>query len=135
LKENTLSITETNEKVVQAGNVFLVDVTFTDITYDAKKGGKKNFGVQLIDTVIVEEKGPEMLTASVSKSLADISYSLEDDEEEDNKKKSKNIDLPEQSNIIEGSRRRRRNEVAQERLKSQKERNEHQKKLKLKKLE
>ncbi len=54
LKENTLNITETSQKVIEAGNVFLVDLTFTDIEYEAKKGNKKTFGVQLIDTVIVD---------------------------------------------------------------------------------
>ncbi len=76
LKENTLSINQTTEKVVGSGNVFLVDLTFVDIQYEAKKGGKKKFGVQLIDTVIVEEKGQQVLTGAVSKVLADISYSL-----------------------------------------------------------
>ena len=59
--------------------MFLIDLTFTDIKYEAKKGAQKNFGVQLIDTVLVDEKGQEVLTGSVSKALADISYSLEDD--------------------------------------------------------
>ncbi len=59
--------------------MFLVDLTFVDIEYEAKKGGKKKFGVQLIDTVVVEEKGQETVTGAVSKALADISYSLDDD--------------------------------------------------------
>lgn len=53
LKENTLSITETNDKVIEAGNVFLADLTFININYDTKKGDKKKFGIQLIDTVVV----------------------------------------------------------------------------------
>ena len=57
LKENTLNIVETSDKIIEVGNVFLVDLTFTDIKYEAKKGAKKTFGVQLIDTVIIEEKG------------------------------------------------------------------------------
>jgi hypothetical protein len=55
-------------------------LTFVDIKYDLKKGGQKTFGIQLVDTVIVEEKGHEVLTNAVSKVLTDISYYLEDDE-------------------------------------------------------
>jgi nucleosome binding factor SPN SPT16 subunit len=53
LKENTLNISESNDKVIEVGNVFLIDLTFTDISYETKKGDKKSFGVQLIDTVVV----------------------------------------------------------------------------------
>jgi len=95
LKENTLNIVENSDKIVEAGNMFLIDLTFTAIKYEAKKGAQKTFGVQLIDTVLVEEKGQEVLTASVSKVLADISYSLDDDEE-DQKRKPK-PDLPERT--------------------------------------
>ena len=31
LKENTLNISESNDKVIEVGNVFLIDLTFTDI--------------------------------------------------------------------------------------------------------
>ena len=57
----------------------MIDLTFTDIKYEAKKGAQKTFAVQLIDTVVVDEKGQDVLTAAVSKVLSDISYSLEDD--------------------------------------------------------
>ena len=33
LRENTLNITENNDKLIEAGNVFLIDLTFTDIKY------------------------------------------------------------------------------------------------------
>ena len=92
LRENTLNIIESSEKIIEEGNVFLVDITFTDIKYDAKKGGQKTFAVQIIDTIVVEKVGNTVLTGSVSKTLSDISYSLDDDEEED-KKKSR-VDLP-----------------------------------------
>lgn len=80
LRENTLNIVETSDKVIEEGNVFLVDITFTDIKYDAKKGGQKTFTVQLIDTIVVQKEKQSILTASVSKLITDISYSLEDDE-------------------------------------------------------
>ena len=80
LRENTLNIVETSDKVIEEGNVFLVDITFTDIKYDAKKGGQKTFAVQLIDTIVVQKEKQSILTASVSKLITDISYSLEDDE-------------------------------------------------------
>ena len=80
LRENTLNIVETSDKVIEEGNVFLVDITFTDIKYDAKKGGQKTSTVQLIDTIVVQKEKQSILTASVSKLITDISYSLEDDE-------------------------------------------------------
>ncbi len=35
--------------------------------------------MQLVDTVVVEEKGQDVVTGAVSKALSDISYSLDDD--------------------------------------------------------
>lgn len=78
------------------------------------------------------EKGQEILTSEISKVLTEISYSLEEDEDE--KKQSKQKTPPANSNIIEG-RRRKVQDATNEKLKNQKERNEHQIVLKKKKLE
>lgn len=69
------------------------------------------------------------MTSEVSKNLSEISYSLEDEEEVKKKPPPKT-----HSNIIEGSRRRVQ-EATAEKLKGQKERNEHQMVLKRQKLE
>ncbi len=71
-------ISQQNDKLIQVGNVFLIDLTFTGIKYQAKSG-MKTFGIQIIQTVVVEEKGHEVLTNAVSKSIDDILYQLNGD--------------------------------------------------------
>jgi nucleosome binding factor SPN SPT16 subunit len=55
----------------------------------ATKKSEKNYGIQIMETVIVHEKGQEVLTSGSSISLSDISYELGEDEEE-NKQRNKN---------------------------------------------
>ena len=51
--EGELAINENNDRVIAAGNCFLVSCTFTELNYESKKHGTKNFAVQLVDTVLV----------------------------------------------------------------------------------
>lgn len=91
------------------------------------KKGEKNYAIQIMETVIVHEKGQEVLTSGVSTSLSDISYELGDDEEE-NKPKNKNPNIIQYENT-DGrpvTRRGKKYEVTVEKLKNQKKRNDHQ---------
>lgn len=62
LCENNLLINETNDRTIQPGFSFLINVTFVEIKYESKKG-TKTFGIQLIDNIFVGEKGHEVLTS------------------------------------------------------------------------
>ena len=84
----------------------------------------------LCDNIIVGEKGQDVITSDISKALSEISYSLEDEEDDGKKNKPK---PPPSNQIIEG-RRRKVTVETNEKLKNQKERNEHQTVLKTKKL-
>ena len=57
----------------------------------------------MTDNIIVGEKSQEVITNEVSKTISEISYSLDDDEDEVKKNKSK---PPPSSQIIEGRRRK-----------------------------
>ena len=80
LCENNLAITESNDRQVKVGNCFLISCSFTDLKYESKKHGAKPYSIQLVDTVVVSDKGQEILTSDVSKNLSDISYSLAEDD-------------------------------------------------------
>lgn len=85
LYEPLLDINENNSRVIETGHSFLISCNFPNLEYETKKETKK-YAVQIIDTVIVSDKGQEVLTSNASTSITDISYEFD---EEDEKKESK----------------------------------------------
>lgn len=77
---------------MEEGSSFVINCTFTGLKYKGKKG-EKEFAIQIIETVLISEKGQEVLTSGVSTSISDISYELGEDEEEGAKTKHKNPNI------------------------------------------
>eukprot|EP00033_Pygsuia_biforma_P003361 GCRY01003682.1.p1 GENE.GCRY01003682.1~~GCRY01003682.1.p1 ORF type:complete len:1036 (-),score=365.94 GCRY01003682.1:286-3393(-) len=80
-KETGLNITAKNEAMVRVGMVFNVVVGFTDLVNpDAADPLDKTYAMQVVDTVVVAEAGPQVLTPFPT-ALNDLSYSVGDEEE------------------------------------------------------
>jgi len=83
-REHNLGINVKNEKLIEAGMVFNITISFNGLK--AKNG--KDYAIMLADTVIVKPTGPEVLTAKIPRKYEEISYALEGDQPEEEKKKS-----------------------------------------------
>ena len=125
--EPSLEITENNTRVIEPGFSFLISCNFHHLECEGKNGANKVYAVQISDTVIVSDKGQEVLTSSASTAIADISYELGDDDEEkrESKKNPKIIDYG-NSEGRPVTRRGKKHEATMDKLKSQKKRAEHQ---------
>eukprot|EP00249_Psilotum_nudum_P024634 c29245_g1_i1 orf=537-3725(+) len=88
-RESGLSLNAKNDRVLKTGMTFNVNLGFQNLQSQSSQNPKtRNFSLLLADTVIIREKGPEVATASCSKSFQDIAYSFKDEEEEEPDEKS-----------------------------------------------
>ncbi|XP_059648380.1 FACT complex subunit SPT16-like [Cornus florida] len=82
-RESGLSLNIKNERVLKAGMVFNVTLGFQNLQTQIKKAKSQNFSLLLADTVIVTDKGHDVVTSVSSKAVKDVAYSFNDDEEEE----------------------------------------------------
>ncbi|XP_059648386.1 FACT complex subunit SPT16-like [Cornus florida] len=82
-RESGLSLNIKNERVLKAGMVFNVTLGFQNLQTQIKKPKSQNFSLLLADTVIVTDKGHDVVTSVSSKAVKDVAYSFNDDEEEE----------------------------------------------------
>ena len=77
-KERKLTISAQNETVVEPGMTFHCRISIQGISKEQSRSI-----MAIGDTVVIGAEGNEVLTQSVQKAYAEISYSLEDSEPED----------------------------------------------------
>ncbi|PIA25218.1 hypothetical protein AQUCO_12200003v1 [Aquilegia coerulea] len=89
-RESGLSLNSKNDRVLKVGMIFNVSLGFQNLQTQTNNPKTEKFSLLLADTVIVNEKHPEVLTAFSSKDVNDVAYSFNDeDEEEEEKPKTK----------------------------------------------
>ncbi|CAN6453785.1 unnamed protein product [Victoria cruziana] len=82
-RESGLSLNTKNGRALKAGMVFNVSLGFQNLQASTKNPKTEKFALLLADTVVINDKGPEVVTASISKSFKDIAYSFNEDEPEE----------------------------------------------------
>ncbi|KAG6553865.1 hypothetical protein Mapa_004782 [Marchantia paleacea] len=89
-RESGLTLSGKNERTLRAGMVFNIALGFQGLQAETSTDPKtQNFSLLLADTVIVQEKGPEIATGQCSKSFTDIAYSFKDEEEDEEREEKK----------------------------------------------
>ncbi|XP_043688683.1 FACT complex subunit SPT16-like [Telopea speciosissima] len=89
-RESGLSLNAKNDRELKAGMIFNVSLGFQNLQAQTNNPKTHKFSLLLADTVIVNEKKPEVLTSISSKAVKDVAYSFnEDEEDEEEKPKSK----------------------------------------------
>ncbi|XP_042487040.1 FACT complex subunit SPT16-like [Macadamia integrifolia] len=88
-RESGLSLNARNDRELKAGMIFNVSLGFQNLQAQTNNLKTQKFSLLLADTVIVNEKKPEVLTSISSKAVKDVAYSFNEDEEEEEKPKSK----------------------------------------------
>ncbi len=77
-KEDSLTISASNQTVIKSGMTFHVRVTLTNVHKEASRSV-----IAIGDTIMIDETGqPKVVTAGIQKKYSEISYSLEDEEVE-----------------------------------------------------
>ncbi|XP_057494352.1 FACT complex subunit SPT16-like [Actinidia eriantha] len=82
-RESGLALNAKNDRVLKPGMVFNVTLGFQNLQTPTKNPKSQNFSLLLADTVIVTEKGHEVVTMLSSKAVKDVAYSFNDDDEEE----------------------------------------------------
>jgi nucleosome binding factor SPN SPT16 subunit len=120
-----LSISPSNDKKIQAGMVFNIILSLTNLKNE--KG--QTYSLQIADTVCLKSASTrENYTIDVSKNLAEIFYNMENEEEEKNGKEASNKMMVDETNT--GRRTRRQtNNSNEDKLKELKNRKDHQQEL------
>ncbi|KAL5724319.1 DNA helicase [Ranunculus cassubicifolius] len=85
-RESGLSLNSKNDRVLKAGMVFNVSIGFQNLQTQTNNPKTEKFSLLLSDTVIVNDKQPEVVTAISSKAVKDVAYSFNEDEEEEEEK-------------------------------------------------
>ncbi|GFZ07261.1 global transcription factor C [Actinidia rufa] len=81
-RESGLALNAKNDRVMKPGMVFNVALGFQNLQTPTKNLKSQNFSLLLADTVIVTEKGHDVVTMLSSKTVKDVAYSFNDDDEE-----------------------------------------------------
>eukprot|EP01102_Stenamoeba_stenopodia_P008460 TRINITY_DN2431_c0_g1_i1.p1 TRINITY_DN2431_c0_g1~~TRINITY_DN2431_c0_g1_i1.p1 ORF type:complete len:1068 (+),score=305.24 TRINITY_DN2431_c0_g1_i1:257-3460(+) len=90
-EESYLTISKTNNKPLKEGMAFTLLLGFNNLTLSNEQDPKKkNYAIMLVDCVLVEEKGAQVLTEMIRTAYQDISYFIEEDDES---KKGPKIEL------------------------------------------
>ncbi|XP_043700747.1 FACT complex subunit SPT16-like [Telopea speciosissima] len=85
-RESGLSLNAKNDRVLKAGMVFNVSLGLQNLQAQTKNPKTEKFSLLLADTVIINEKQPEVVTSISSKAVKDVAYSFNEDEEEEEEK-------------------------------------------------
>ncbi|EFJ08291.1 hypothetical protein SELMODRAFT_269691 [Selaginella moellendorffii] len=81
-RESGLSLNPRNEKVIKAGMVFNVNIGLQNLEIKSSNPKTRTYGLLLADTIVVRDKGPDVVTSLSSKAFQDIAYSFKDGDEE-----------------------------------------------------
>ncbi|XP_043701550.1 FACT complex subunit SPT16-like isoform X2 [Telopea speciosissima] len=88
-RESGLSLNAKNDRELKAGMVFNVSLGFQNLQAQTNNPKTQTFSLLLADTVLVNEKKPEVLTSVSSKAVKDVAYSFNEDEEEEEQQQQK----------------------------------------------
>lgn len=88
-RESGLNLNAKNDRVLKPGMVFNVSLGFQNLQTNTNNPKTQKFSVLLADSVIVGEKGPEVVTSISSKAVKDVAYSFNEDEEEEEEERPK----------------------------------------------
>ncbi|KAJ4952611.1 hypothetical protein NE237_029443 [Protea cynaroides] len=88
-RESGLNLNAKNDRVLKAGMVFNVSLGFQNLQAQTNSPKTEKFSLLLADTVIINEKQPEVVTSISSKAVKDVAYSFNEDEEEEEQPKGK----------------------------------------------
>ncbi|KAL5705901.1 DNA helicase [Ranunculus cassubicifolius] len=80
-RETGLNLNAKNDRVLKVGMVFNVSLGFQNLQTQTNNSKTEKFSLLLADTVIVNEKVPEVATAISTKAVKDVAYSFNDDDE------------------------------------------------------
>lgn len=81
-RESGLSLNPKNDRVLKSGMVLNVTLGFQNLHIRAPNPKSQNFSLLLADTVIVTERGHEVVTGLSSRAVKDVAYTFNVDEEE-----------------------------------------------------
>jgi nucleosome binding factor SPN SPT16 subunit len=81
-RESGLSLNAKNDRQIKLGMIFNVSLGLQNVQAETTSEKTKQFSLLLADTVLVTEKGHDILTAPCSKAVNDIAYSFNEDEED-----------------------------------------------------
>lgn len=88
-RESGLNLNAKNDRVLKPGMVFNVSLGFQNLQTDTNNPKTQKFSVLLADSVIVGEKGPEVVTSISSKAVKDVAYSFNEDDDEEEEERPK----------------------------------------------
>ena len=93
-RESGLNLNAKNDRKIKHGMVFNVSLGLHNVQAETTSEKTKQFSLLLADTVLVNERGHEILTAPCSKAVKDVAYSFNEDDEDvaEVKTESKTID-------------------------------------------
>ncbi|CAL5028226.1 unnamed protein product [Urochloa decumbens] len=81
-RESGLNMNAKNDRRIKQGMVFNISLGLHNVQAETTSEKTKQFSLLLADTVVVTEKGNEILTAPCSKAVKDVAYSFNEDEED-----------------------------------------------------
>ncbi|XP_062225355.1 FACT complex subunit SPT16-like [Phragmites australis] len=81
-RESGLNLNPKNDRQIKQGMIFNVSLGLHNVQAETTNEKTKQFSLLLADTVLVSEKGHEILTAPCSKAVKDVAYSFNEDEED-----------------------------------------------------
>ncbi|KAL1831897.1 hypothetical protein DCAR_0101912 [Daucus carota subsp. sativus] len=82
-RESGLALNGKNDRVLKIGMVFNVSLGFQNLLTNTKDPKTQKVSMLLADTVVIAEKGPEVVTSTSSKAVKDVAYTFKESEEED----------------------------------------------------
>ncbi|KAF9598317.1 hypothetical protein IFM89_026606 [Coptis chinensis] len=118
-RESGMNLNAKNDRVLKAGMVFNVSLGFQDLQTKTDSPKTEKFSLLLADTVIINEKVPEVVTAISSKAVKDVAYSFNEDEEEEEKPKVRAESISSDALLTKATLRSDNQEMSKEELRRQ----------------
>ncbi|XWS42290.1 hypothetical protein CRYUN_Cryun16bG0002200 [Craigia yunnanensis] len=118
-RESGLSLNAKNDRILRPGMVFNVSLGFQNLQTETNNPKTQKYSVLLADTVIVGDKGPDILTSKSSKAVKDVAYSFNEDDEEEEKLKVKAEDNGNETLFSKTTLRSDNHEMSKEELRRQ----------------